>query len=379
MPDSTRESRTQHSDSFEALYEHAMCGYVDTDAHGMILRTNQTFLRWTGYAVDDLPGRLFRDLLTAGGKIFHDTHLAPLVAMQDRVDEIALDIVARVPPDVPVLASIVRYRDSAASAGLHRIILFRAADRRAYERELLAARRQAEEAANARAALLMVLSHDVRIPLHVMLGVADLLQQSVTTPEQQECVEILRSSMDNLLALVEQVLAFNRVQSGPVKSEPFDLQRLVADVVSSFSGPAAQKRLALQQSVDHGLSDVLGDPMVVRHVLTNLVANAMKSTDRGGIAVRVQSREETRDDIWVEFEVVDSGAGITPERLAALTCNGSDSTGGGPLRSAGSGLGLEICRWLLGLYGTRLRVASIEGEGSSFAFTLRFGRCEGQR
>ncbi|WP_229076483.1 SpoIIE family protein phosphatase [Actinoplanes sp. DH11] len=144
-PDVTNELRLPWDDDPEDLYEHAPCGYLTTLPDGTIVRVNETFLAWTGYTRAALIGhRRFRDLLTAGDKIYHETHYAPLLSMQSEVHEIALEVVGADGQRLPVLVNSVLERGAGGTPRIIRTMVFNAAERRSYERELLAARRVAE-------------------------------------------------------------------------------------------------------------------------------------------------------------------------------------------------------------------------------------------
>jgi sigma-B regulation protein RsbU (phosphoserine phosphatase) len=132
-------------DSADDLYEHAPCGYLSTLPGGLIVKVNQTFLTWTGYRRGELVGRRrFQDLLSAGGRIFHETHYAPLLHMQGSVREIALEVVRADGSRLPALVNSVLRRDESGEPAMVRTAVFAATDRRRYERELLRARRAAE-------------------------------------------------------------------------------------------------------------------------------------------------------------------------------------------------------------------------------------------
>ncbi len=133
-------------DDAEALYERAPCGYVSTTPDGTIVKVNQTFLTWSGYQRGDLIGRrTFAELLTAGGRIYHETHYAPMLRMQDKVREIALDIVGGDGQRLPALVNSVLERDTNGAPVVIRTAIFDATERRRYERELLLAKLRAEE------------------------------------------------------------------------------------------------------------------------------------------------------------------------------------------------------------------------------------------
>ncbi|MFF0380592.1 SpoIIE family protein phosphatase [Actinoplanes missouriensis] len=144
-PDVTQELRLPWDDDPEDLYEHAPCGYLTTLPDGTIVRVNETFLTWTGYTRVGLIGhRRFRDLLTGGDKIYHETHYAPLLSMQNEVHEIALEVVGADGRRLPVLVNSVLERGAGGAPRIIRTMVFNATERRSYERELLTARREAE-------------------------------------------------------------------------------------------------------------------------------------------------------------------------------------------------------------------------------------------
>ncbi|GAA4598894.1 hypothetical protein GCM10023107_46510 [Actinoplanes octamycinicus] len=146
-PDVTQELRLPWDDDPEELYEHAPCGYLTTLPDGTVVRVNQTFLDWTGYDRSDLVGhRRFRDLLTPGCQIYHETHYAPLLTMQSEVHEIALDVVCADGSRVPVLVNSVLERHDGGGPRVIRTMVFNATERRSYENELLHARNAAEAA-----------------------------------------------------------------------------------------------------------------------------------------------------------------------------------------------------------------------------------------
>ena len=148
MPD--EDATPTLEETAEELYEDAPCGYLTTRPDGRILRVNRTFERWTGHAREDLlDGRRFQDLLTRAGRVYHETHVAPLLRMQDAVMEIALEVECVDGQRLPVLVNSTLKRDQAGEPLLVRTTIFNATDRHAYERELLAARR-AERAARER-------------------------------------------------------------------------------------------------------------------------------------------------------------------------------------------------------------------------------------
>jgi PAS domain S-box-containing protein len=364
----------QLEESAEELYEHAPCGYLSTLPDGVILRVNRTLLDWTGrQRADLLAGMRFKDLLSPAGKIYHETHYAPLLRMQGFVSEIAFDLVRADGVRLPVLVSSVQKRDPAGQPVLHRTTIFDATDRRRYEHELLLARRKAEQAARAKANLLAMIGHDIRNPLAAILAGLRLLERTGPSPEQRKYLDILRSTSENLLTLTGNLLDLGRIEAGATALElkRFDLRELVHAVVSGFSPRAEEKGLDLLVEIEERVPAQLGgDRGKIGQVLSNLVGNAIKFTEKGSVEVTVRAAEATPEAILVEFSIRDTGIGIAPEHLAGIFEAYAQANG---TRYGGTGLGLAISRRLVQLHGGELKVESEPGHGSTFSFRLPMG------
>ena len=362
-------------ESAEDLYEHAPCGYLSALPGGFIVKVNQTFLTWTGYRREDLVGRKrFPDLLTAGGRIFHETHYAPLLQMQGSVREIAVDLVCADGSKLPALINSVLRQDAAGRPLLVRTTVFNATDRKEYERELVRERQKAERATQAKADFISMISHEIRTPLNAIMGVAQLLGMTELSPKQEKFVRILHSSSENLLGLVNDILDFSKIESGKMSLEErsFDLRQLVHGIVQNLQVRAEEKGVAFTAQVDDGLPDrLLGDPVKIGQVLTNLVGNAIKFTPRGLVTVTLAVREVEADALAIAFVVADTGIGIAPDRLPHVFDSFTQASYDIGLKYGGTGLGLSISKTLVELHGSRLEVASELGRGTTFSFTLR--------
>jgi PAS domain S-box-containing protein len=364
-----------HEESAQDLYEHAPCGYLSTLPDGTIARVNQTLLDWTGHTRDDLlGGAKFQGLLTVGSRIYYETHYAPLLRMQGFANEIAFEVVRKDGRVLPVLVNSAQRLDAGGTPLFNRITLFDASDRRRYERELLLARRKAEQVAKDKADLLAMLSHDIRNPLNALMGVVQLLDRGDLTDAQRRFVRLLQSSSENMLNLLNHVLELSKAESSSFAliETPFSLREIVHDVVSSFEATARAKDLQLHASLDDGVPPaMIGDPVAMRQILTNLVANAVKFTERGAVTVRVQTCQLATDAVTLEIAVADTGIGIAPDVIDRIFAEFTQATYETAMRFGGTGLGLAITRKLLALYGSSVHVASVPGEGSTFSFQLR--------
>jgi PAS domain S-box-containing protein len=359
----------------EDLYEHAPCGYISALPDGTIVKVNQTLTEWTGHGRDVLlSGKKFQGLLAIGSKIYYETHLGPLLQMQGFANEIALEFVRADGRILPVLVNARIRRDNDGTPLVNRFTVFDATDRRRYERELLLARRKAEQVAKDKADLLAMLSHDIRNPLNAVMGVVQLLDGGDLTESQHRFVRLLKSSSENMLKLLNHVLMLSRAESSSfaLVETPFSLRQIVDDVIATYETTARDKGLHLRSSIDDLVpAQTIGDPVAMRQVLTNLVGNAVKFTERGTVALSITAGERAVDAVTVHVEVSDTGIGIAPEVVDRIFNPYTQASYDTAMRFGGTGLGLAITRKLLALYGSSVQVASVPGEGSRFFFSLR--------
>ncbi|WP_240359362.1 PAS domain-containing hybrid sensor histidine kinase/response regulator [Pyxidicoccus trucidator] len=362
-------------ESAEDLYENAPCGYISTLPNGVIVKANQTFLTWLGRAREELlSGVRFQELLSVGGKIFYETHFAPLLQMQGFINEVQLEVRTREGVFLPVLVNTVQRRDAAGRSVVNRITLFNISDRKKYEQELVLARRKAEQAARARSDFLSMVSHEIRTPMNAIIGIASLLQKTELSPQQEKYVRILGSSSENLLGLLNHILDFSKIDAGKVTLEQrsFDLRQLVYGTLFALSARAEEKNLSVIAEIDEQVPEYLvGDPVKLGQVLTNLVGNAIKFTELGAVTVGLRVREQSQDAVSLDFAVTDTGIGIAENRLGRIFEEFTQADSSIGMKYGGTGLGLSISQKLVELQGGRICVKSTQGQGSTFYFTLR--------
>lgn len=234
--------------------------------------------------------------------------------------------------------------------------------------DLLAAKEEAEAANAAKTRFLANMSHEVRTPLNGVLGMAQVMAADTLSDAQGRRLKILQESGQSLLALLNSILDIARLETGAVRlrTETFDLAALVEASGAAFSGAAAAKGLSLSSDIaPEVLGRWVGDPVRLRQVLGNLIANAVKFTDEGGVVVRVR-----RVVKGLRFEIEDSGLGIADEHLSDLFKTFSQVDNSMTRAHDGAGLGLSICRELVELMGGTIGVLSTPGQGSSFYFVI---------
>ncbi len=244
---------------------------------------------------------------------------------------------------------------------------------------LHSAKEIASRAVQVKATLLTNLSHEIRTPLNGVMGMTNLLFTTNLTNEQREYAEAAQSSAESLLAMLNNMLDYARMDQGRLQFESvdFDLHGLLEDVADHFGPDAGRKRLELACLIAPETPQIVtGDPVRLRQVLSNLMSNAVKFTDRGEIVLSCKVVSEEAGGVVLQIEVSDTGIGITEEDRPKLFRSFGQLDASGNRSHSGAGLGLAICKQIVAGGGGYMDYHSKPGVGSSFWVVMRFGRPE---
>ena len=237
-------------------------------------------------------------------------------------------------------------------------------------------REAAQAASSAKSEFLANMSHEIRTPMNGIMGMTALALDTPLTTYQRECLEAVNGSAQSLLTVINDILDFSKIESGKLDLEtiPFSFSTTVGDALKLLSVTASQKGLELIIDLPAGVPDhVVGDPVRVKQILTNLVGNAIKFTEQGHVLVSIAEEARGASDVTLHVRVVDTGIGIPPEQQARIFESFSQADGSMTRRFGGTGLGLAISSTLVQMMNGRIWVESEPGAGSTFHFVIVLG------
>ncbi len=303
---------------FDDFFDTSLCGYATTDAEGSILFVNAKFAGWLGYSKEELAGKRFSDLLSIGGKIYYETHLWPLLRMQDFFDEVALELHAIDGKRLQVFVNAQERRNEQQQVQFIRFTIFKASDRRLYEQNLKDARKHAEHSLTnevqlreLREQIIAVLGHDLRNPLGSIRAGAALLSRPTLSANDEKIVNLITRSAGRMSELIDNVMDFARSRLGEgiiLQRKPAVLTPVLRHVIQELETATPGRDIETDFDIEE---PVYCDPARIGQLLSNLVANAIThGSNVTPVTVSVVHRDHN-----FELVVCNSGNRIPAEMI----------------------------------------------------------------
>jgi sigma-B regulation protein RsbU (phosphoserine phosphatase) len=370
LSDTTDREIPVSGEDLEDLYENAPCGYLSLSPNGRIIKVNSTLSRWLASKPDAIVGQHLRDILTVPGRIFYETNFVPMMRLSGGFEELALDFVTATGAKLPVLANATERRgDDGASLSV-RMAVFRATDRRSYERDLkvreaAAIHRLSDEQATSelREQFIAVLGHDLRNPLASIVGAARLLRREAHSDKALRVLELMETSVDRMAGLIDDVMDFARGRLGsgiPVARAPSELEPVLRQVVMELESSLPSRVIICAFDLP---APINFDPGRIGQLVSNLLGNALTHGDPLA-PIRLDARVEGGR---LRLAVANTGKSIPPAALERLF----QPFFRGEVRPSqqGLGLGLHIASEIAKAHDGNLTVASTAQE-TRFTFEM---------
>ena len=358
-------------DDFEDMFENAPCAYITLLPNGRVQRVNKTLFNWIGHTAEHMAGKRFSDFLNMAGRIYFETHIAPLLRMQGFYHEFALEMITAAGEPLQMIGNAVEGRDSAGKALFTRIALIKATDRRRYERELLAARDDARtnleserETSELREQFLAVLGHDLRNPLASISAGARILGREAKSDKEHQVIAMLETTVLRMAGLIDNVLDFARGRLGGGITLERDtrkpLEPVLHQVIDELRLSSPGRQIEAEYAID---VPVNCDRTRIGQLVSNLVGNALS---HGASNEPVRVRAATENGLFV-LSVANSGEPIPDAVMDRLF----EPFFRGKVRASrqGLGLGLHIAAQIANAHEGTLAVSSTSQE-TRFTFSM---------
>ncbi|HUA87001.1 MAG TPA: PAS domain S-box protein [Bryobacteraceae bacterium] len=357
--------------SYRQLFENNLAGVTRTTLDGRLLEWNEAARRMLGYQGRDWPHA--SAVYTSAAE--RATVMAALKA-EKVLKNLEMWMHRKDGSLVCALANMALIEDTRQPVILTTLVDI--TDRKRAEEERDRAAVEAHAASHAKSEFLANMSHEIRTPMNGVLAMTELVLETELSEEQRDYLNIVKSSADSLLVIINDILDFSKVEAGKLELEriAFDVRSVLDGAAKSLEVAAREKGLDLRWRVAQEIpAELSGDPHRVRQILVNLMNNAIKFTEQGGVTVEVNKESETADSLLLHFLVRDTGMGIPAEKQKMIFDAFVQGDSSATRRFGGTGLGLAIASRLVRVMDGDIRVESEPNRGSDFHFRIRLGRC----
>ena len=355
-----------------SLLKNTSTSMLIMDIEGKILFVNKAFEDFIGMKESDLIGKAFIELKIRPGIQYGDNAVRmdkdyPYCETEETVsvDGKTLYFFTRKFP-------IRNENDEIVASGL---ISRNITERILNEEGLKKSRHEAENAKMTQEQFMANISHEIRTPMNGIMGMTDLLTTTELDSTQREYVQIIGQSSKNLMVLINDILDFSKIEAGKLELEriPFKINDVLNQVISSVKAKVEEKQLPIRLNIDYKVPlGVIGDPLRLYQILSNVLSNAIKFTVEGSVQIDVTANSDNSDTIAVQFKITDTGIGIPEERIGYIFQSFTQTSLDITRKFGGTGLGLAIVKQLVDLYKGTISVSSKSGKGSTFIIEIPF-------
>jgi PAS domain S-box-containing protein len=357
-------------------------GVVINDKNGNVEWINNAFEKITGYNLADVKDRHLGDTLK--GELTDVSIIERSRELSRNKQSFEVDLLAYRKDGQPLWISVINSVILNANGEVDKYIevIIDITAKKKVELELIAAKEQALQLNRAKDMFISVMSHEIRTPLNAVIGMANLLVEDQGNDSQNENLSILKFSADNLMNLINDLLDFTKIETGNVQLEkaPVDLRKAVWGVTNSLQFKAAEKGIYLKNKISEAVPQtIMGDSARLIQILLNLVGNAVKFTEKGGVTIDISVLEENAKSVRLRFAVTDTGIGIANDKLSTIFESFKQAEADTTRKYGGTGLGLAISKRLVELHDSRINVDSVVGQGSTFWFTITFNKANSKK
>ena len=362
-----KKDRDKTQNQLENIVDNVRGVIFETDLEGNFTYLNKAWTSYIGLSVEETLGRNYKEFLTGKNQELNEKLTS---AFQEKEEKFKIVFKYELPERRTIwieIRFVLVTNETGWKTGYIGTIL----DITTLKETEIALKK----ASTAKDNFLSTMSHEIRTPLNAVTGLANILLMEEYLPQQLENLKALKYSGEHLLGLIDDLLDFNKIQAGMIEiaENDFNLDQLLENIKIHFKLKAATKKLNFQVIKEEDIpSNIIGDELKLTQILNNLLSNAFKFTSEGSIILEIKKLEQHNNKVNLEFEIEDTGVGITKERQRVIFKSFVQADQDTYIKYGGTGLGLAISKKLLKLQGSDLMVKSDLGKGATFSFRINF-------